>query len=253
MTENTEDLEAEDLEVEGQEVEDEPREPSQEEIAAQEEAKKYGWRPKEEFDLAPEGWVDADRFLELPSTQNKMLKDELRELKEISTRSEETFAERLDRLDRANKAAMDAALERQKSEYEERMASVLADQRRAAEEGDMDTYDRLERQRLKLEPPKPPEVTAETPTYAAEVEAFREQNEWAKDPVMWDAAVRATQVPGNEKKTVAELLPLAEAAAKRYFPHMFAAPEQKPARPSRVDGAADLSTVGTLRLLRDAR
>ena len=52
-------------------------------------ARKYGWRPKGEFDRDPSGWVDADRFLELPATRLKMTNDAKRELeRELKNRDE---------------------------------------------------------------------------------------------------------------------------------------------------------------------
>lgn len=229
-------IEQEDETVEAEEI---PEGPSEEEIQAQEEARKYGWRPKEEFDLAPEGWVDAKRFMELPSTQNKMLRDELRELRNQTSKAEETFAERLERLDRANRAAMEAALRKQQEEHEAKLAELTQTQRRAAEEGDMATYDAIERQKASLKPPEP--VQTETPQTEPkndgpdpEVVSYREKNEWTQDPVLWKFAADAVSAnPDILRKSAKEQLEYAEARVKDLFPHKF---EQPRARPSRVDG-----------------
>lgn len=234
MTEENQEL-VEDETLDDQDEGQNDEGPSPEEIAAQEEAKKYGWRPKEEYDLAPDGWVDANRFLELPSTQNKMLRDELKGLRTERAQESEDFKQRLDRIDRANKIAMDAALAKQKQEHEAYVADLQKQQRQAAEDGDMQAYDRLERERLNVKPPEVPEIEEpKTPQRNPTVDAYLAANEWTKDPIIWETAVRATQTPENKDKTVEELLPLAEAAAKRYFPHMFQAQEQ-PKRQSRVD------------------
>lgn len=230
MTEEQEVLETEEIET----VEA-PEGPTPEQIAAQEEARKFGWKPKEEFNLAPEGWVDADRFLELPSTQNKMLRDELKELRTQSAKADETFAERLERLDRANKAAMKAAMDQKDREFANRMAELQREQRKAVELGDVDEFDRLERARQQMKPPEKveePEDTTKADTHK-QVEAWRETRPWAKDPFVFSAAIQATQTPENTNKSIPELLEVAEQKARTYFPHLFEAPKPKQ---SRVDG-----------------
>lgn len=196
---------------------------------AEAEARKYGWRPKEEFDRDPEGWVDADRFLQLPSTGKKMLRDELREVKS-------DFAVRMERMEKANKAVLDRALEDQKRQYEEKIAKVRYDRREAASEGDTERYDRLDLEERKLlqSAPKEPEVQQEGPDpYIAEYSAT-ESGAWLNDPILRDFAARSIDLAkGAAGATAREQIAYAESKVKEYYPHKFAPPKQKT---SKVDG-----------------
>jgi len=213
--------------VEEEQAEEEGEPVVQVDPAAEEEARKYGWRPLSEFRGNKDGWVDAARFLELPSTQNKQLRDELK-----STR--ETFAERLDRLDNANKAAMRRAMENQKAEYEREMEALRTRQREAVESGDVETWDRLEQQRNRMQPPTqqpdgpPPEV---------EQYAQSEAGKWVNDPVLKRIGAEAIQSGGMVGRPVSEQLAYAEKHVRQYFPHMFQQQAEQPKQPrNRVDG-----------------
>lgn len=228
LTEQEED-QIEEIEVEEDEQPDEPEAVEQQpepDPEAEAEARKYGWKPKSEFTLAPDGWVDAKRFLELPSTQNKVLRDEMRGMKE-------TFAERLERLDSANKQAMQRALERQKEEHKKAMADIQRQQREAVESGDVDRWDDLERQKSEMKPPQAeqPQQTGPVP----EVQAYREKHDWAKDPALWGEAAQAVNfMPNLENATPAQQLEFAEGVMKRKYPHLFQTQEAPKTR-SRVD------------------
>lgn len=233
---------AEEIEELGQDVADpqaepaEPQEaspePPQADPEAEAEARKYGWRPKEEFDRDPEGWVDAARFLELPSTHKKMLRDELRDTKQ-------EMADRLARLEKANKEAMKRALEAQKSQYEGQLQQVRAAQRKAVEEGDTAAYDRLEgyeRDLLKRAPAaEVEEVKPQTDPY---VEQYRgsEAGQWLNDPYMYARAAEIIDLSkGAAGATAADQIAYAEARLREYYPHKFASPPKKAVQ-ARVDG-----------------
>jgi len=97
-----------------------PAEPSPEQVEAEGEARKYGWKAKEEFDLAPEGWVDANRFLELPSTQVKMLRDTRKQLeRELRERDE-----KLSGIERTARTAVEAARKQERERYEAQLAEL---------------------------------------------------------------------------------------------------------------------------------
>lgn len=225
-------------EVEEQEIEepepDEGQEPApvERDPEAEAEARKYGWRPKEDFDRDPAGWVDAKRFLELPSTQKKMVQDELRQVK---TETEK----RMERLERANKDAMERALAVQKDNYERELSQLRAAQRRAVEEGDTQRYDLLERREQQLlgAPPKMEEPKEEAPQgpdpYIAQYSATPEGS-WINDPMLREFGRQAIDAAnGAAGHSAQEQVAYAEKKLREYFPHKF---EQQKPRPAKVDG-----------------
>lgn len=220
------------LEVEAEGPDDTGREEPEGNPEAEAEARKYGWRPKDEFDRDPKGWVDASRFLELPTTQKKMVQDELRQ-----TTSE--FTRRMERLERSNKAAMKRALEVQQEAHERDLKNVEAAQRRAVEDGDTDRYDALARHKQVLMKAAPrPDDADDTPAgpdpYVSEYKESAE-GAWLKDPMLFDFASRAIDNSrGAAGQTAREQIAYAKTQVEKYFPHMF---ETKPKpRASRVDG-----------------
>lgn len=191
-----------------------------------EEARKYGWRPKEEFDRDPKGWVDAKRFLELPSTEVKRLRDE-------NKRKDEDYEARFKRLDESNKAAMQRAIELQKAEYQREMEALRIKQREAVENADPEAFDALEAQRAKLRPPQ--ETVEQGPP--PELEAYRnsDKGKWLNDPILRDMGARAIHLAGMDSAPVAKQIEYAEQQVRQYFPHIFQAPDPAPQR-SKVDG-----------------
>lgn len=223
-----------DLEEEIEEVEEEKPEPVEDEDrkVLEEEARKYGWRPKAEFDRDPAGWVDADRFLELPTTKVKMHRDVQKHLeKELRERDE-----RLARMEGMTKKAIEAVRRQEEEKYQQQLASLSAAQRRAAEEGDLERFDRLEAQRAKIQPPAP---VVDEPAQDDPLAAYRtsEEGKWANDP----SAVRFAAQLVEANPHVKYLPPIKQAQwaasqVKDYFPEYFAAPSQPRPAPQRVDG-----------------
>jgi len=215
MTTEPDDLEPEvdeaEVQAEAPEAEIEP--PAPVDPALVEEARKYGWRPKEEFTLAPEGWVDAERFLELPQTQVKKYRDENRD-----------YARRLEGIERTQKMAMDRLRQQERERFEAEIERIQSGIKKAAELGDVQEVSTLLEQQRKLQAPvETPQPTGPAP----EVQAYVAQNEWAKDPMLWDFAVRAVDMnPEIKARTPAEQLSYAESKVKAMFPHMF---QQAPA------------------------
>ncbi len=211
----------------------EPPKPEWTEAEA-EEAKAFGWKAPEEWTgEKPAGYIDDPRRY-LDRAENfrpfKVLKDRL-------TAKEAEFDERIRKLDGMSAQAM-AALQAQ---HDAEKTRLTAQQRAAVEVGDVAQYDDLSKQIAAMKPvdvPKPEPKPADGPDpYVAEYAA---KNEWVKDPVLYDFARNAIDVAarsGVRWNTVAEQVAYAEAKAKEYFPHKFAAPVTQPVPlPSRVDG-----------------
>lgn len=233
MTNMEHEQEIDDLPVEPAEIEagDAGLEQNPEREAAEQEARKYGWRPKDEFDRDPAGWVDADRFLDLPSTAVKMLRDENREI-------QRRHKEELDAKAAENRQMIQDALriqaEEKRAQYEARIAEMTRAQREAVEIGDVETYDKIAAQKQSM---KPPELPGASPKADLTVQQYREANEWTKDPILWDFACRAVDAtPEIQQMPADKQLEFAEQRVKDLFPHKFQSPTPPAAKASRVDG-----------------
>lgn len=135
------------------EAQDEAGQKPQADPADLELARKYGWRPLEEYTRDPKGWVDADRFLELGSTQAKILRDTKRELEAKLADSERQRAEEVRRLEAMAREGIDRARKQERADFDRRLADLAARQRAAVETGDTRTFDALERERQQMRPP----------------------------------------------------------------------------------------------------
>lgn len=245
-------------EQEGIEPEVEEQGPSPEELEAQkeaqEEARKYGWKPKEEFTLAPEGWVDADRFLELPSTQNKVLRDMNRNLSKAVEETKKEAQERFERLERTNRMAMERAIQQEKDRHKTELANVRAAQRKAVDDGDLETYDSLEKREIELlsNPPSEPELADPQESLKAqaaqEVTAYRstEDGKWLNNPMLARQAYEVIEyTPGAKALDTMGQIQLAKQSLEGMYPHLF--PKQAPAgrTQTKVDGGGLASSSGS--------
>jgi hypothetical protein len=222
-------------------VEDTPPEPSPEELAQRQEmeaeAKKYGWRPKEEFDRAPEGWVDAERFMELPQTHVKMLRDETRDLKAQLERG----AQEIEGIRRMSRVAVDEARKQAEAQYERDLAVIRAGQRKAVEDMDTERFDALAQREAQLRQNAPQAAPVDAPQVdqaeIAKVEAYKRDNEWTQNPIIWGQVMSAID---NSPEVMAlpadKQIEYADKMVRQSYPHLFAAPEPKPAAVQRVDG-----------------
>lgn len=198
---------------------------------AEAEARKYGWKPKEEFTLAPEGWVAADRFLELPSTQVKMSRDLTRRLeKDLKARDDE-----IARISATTAEALGLVRKQERARYEEMLAQFEVAKRQAAEGGDVARYDALTRQQQTIRPPEPEQT--EAPKRPAFVEEYAKTAAWMQD----QNAVAFARAAIDDNREVMRLPPekqiaWAEKRVREYFPEHFPAPEQPKPQFSKVDG-----------------
>jgi DNA repair exonuclease SbcCD ATPase subunit len=214
-----------------------------EELAAQkeleDEARKYGWRPKEEFTNDPEGWVDASRFMEFPSTNVKVLRDTRKDLEQQLARERQDREETFGRIDKANKAAMERVREQERARAAEQIALVQAEKLKAAGEQDLEKYHQLDSQEMQLrqaayrEQAKPQD---QPPAVDPKVKEYSDAHEWTKNPLIWDEARRSIDLAmesGRSFNDVDEQIQYADSVIKQKYPHLFA-PKSAPA--SRVEG-----------------
>ncbi len=159
--------------------------PPESDPEAEAEARKYGWKPREDFTLAPEGWVDAARFLELPSTQVKITRDLNKRLEREARESREQLA----RVGEVTRVAVERMRQQEREAYEARVAEIERERRAAVEQGDTQRYDRLTEAQKAI---KPPEPVAEPPPQgvqiATDAQEYLSRTKWASDPAAYKYA-----------------------------------------------------------------
>lgn len=199
---------------------------------AESEARRYGWKPKDEFTLAPDGWVDASRYLELPSTQVKVIRD-------LNKRLERELRERDDRLSRVqsvSETAISRVREQERAAYEAKLTEIEAQKRAAVEVGDTQQYDRLADQQRQMQPP-----VVEAPKEAAivpEVREYLDTAKWVKDPHAFSFARELIdQTPAVQRLAPLEQVKWAERQLRDVgqFSHHFATVEAPRPAVSKVD------------------
>lgn len=194
------------------------------------EARRYGWKPKDEFTLAPDGWVDADRFLELPSTQAKALRDTKQRLeKELAERDE-----RLARIEATTKKALERARQQERDAYDAKLRAIENAKREAAELGDLNRYDALARQQENIKPPVEPEEPKPAAPRDEAFEQYKQQARWMADNNAYAFAFQAIEAhPEVKALPPIKQVQWVEKKVREYFPEHFE--EARPMTP-KVDG-----------------
>lgn len=206
--------------VEATETVDAP-EPVSPEVAA--EARKYGWKPREEYTKAPEGWVDADRFMGFASTQVKVLRDENRAMRE-----------QLGGIATTTQQALERVRAQEREAWEGKLAEVRRQQAEAVQTADVDAYNRARQNEAQMLARAP----AAQPVGNPEVQAYIASNDWTKDQALMAYAHRAiNETPGILSLPAMEQVKWAERQVRANFPDRFPAPVQAPpSMRQRVDG-----------------
>lgn len=185
------------------------------------EARLFGWKsPKEWQGDKPEGYIDnPEEFL--GRVQRSRIFQAMNGKLEKATSSYEEHARKLE--------AMSAkALEIQKSQYEARMADVVSRQRAAFANGDEKAYDAAEAERAELlkKAPQEEQPKKEAPRENPDVAAYRANNKWTQNPILWREAVEAVNyMPNLATATVTEQLQYAEKMIREARPELFKKPE----------------------------
>ena len=152
-------------------------------------AKRLGWKPKEQFDKAPERWQDAETFVkraqeELPGArarlayQDRMIKDlqsKIEESAKLTKEQGESLKELLDR----SRGAEARGLEYAREQVRARIKQAAADADTAAVDAAMRDLDDLNKMKAELQPKKieePPANTKKAPD--PEVVAWTRENKW---------------------------------------------------------------------------
>lgn len=217
------------------------------EIEAQ--ARRMGWRPREEFDRPPQRWVDAKTFVERGMSELPVLRDRYRKLDsnmqvqgaELAD-TKRTVVEQsivLNEMREMMKHAEDRAYVRAAQE-------LAARERAAVESADTAAYDSIQRERRDLDATRTPpaartpapapaqaQPVATAPTANPAVEAWVAENPWFRsDPVLnslaiaFDAQVKAEHPDWGVSDQLAEVKRLCATRFPEKFPtnHRRAAP-----------------------------
>lgn len=172
------------------------QEPNEERGELEAEARKLGWKPRDDWKGDTSGWVDADEYLDrlspvkLRETIDRQ-SAELERLKRERTQEHTKFQARLDRMDKMSQAAM----QRQR---EQLMGQVKAAQRQAAEAGDMEAFDYYQEQEREVAE----RFAKDEQEFAAPAQTKQQDapdptiEQWAKanpaivyNPAKWQAAI----------------------------------------------------------------
>jgi len=194
-----------------------------------EQAREYGWKAPEEWAGAPppQGFLTPDEYLEKPLVQAKIAQAQVSKLEERLTEKEVEFRTSLDRTERMYKESAD-----RRREAHERELQGLRDERRlAAEVGDMEKFDALDKREVELVRQAEPQVEGVPQT----VQDWGAKNTWfGKDPM---ATAYARAIAGQVAQDGGDALKQVEAAEKevrKRFPEIF--PEAPKPRQQKVDG-----------------
>lgn len=211
---------------------------------SEEQARRLGWKPKDEFKGDESQWRDWQDFLNEDLSNAPQLKATVKLLKR-----------RLDQADRRARK-IEQTLEESKgywSRTEERaynkaVADIRKTMRQAAAIGDTETYNEAEAEldEITEEKTKAPAQTAKMAEDDRTFRKWKRENDWYEtDDAMTGAADRIAQKMGPYAETGMEwdeYLEELTARVKKEFPHKFAAPVKKR---SAVEGVAETrSTKG---------
>ena len=199
-------------------------------MSAEEQARKDGWVPQDEWKGDPEQWRDAEEFNKRGEDINAILK---KKLDKTEQKLEETGAminTLVKTQEQEVKRREQEAYDRAKAEYEQKVAALRGEQREAVVDQDVDKFNKAEEALKTLEPPPTPEDKVQE--NSKDFIEWNEKNPWyGPDPNnLGDAdpdlsafvnGKGAELMMKNPNMTEKELLVAVEKATKKAFPHKF--------------------------------
>jgi hypothetical protein len=200
------------------------------------EAVDTGWIPEDQFKGDKSMWRDADKWVErgrelipIIKTHNKTLRTEVATLKSAADEQSKT----LKRLIKMSESTTKQAYERAK-------ADIVQQQESAVTEGDVETFQRLEKRKDELVPPELPETKEEPAEGVANPEylEWHKKNDWfLTDQDMTDFAnAYAARIDPKLAMPVGDRCATVEKKVRELFPQKFNNPNRN--NPSPVDGGS---------------
>jgi hypothetical protein len=206
---------------------DTPEAPVEDDSAYEEQARKIGWKPQDQFNLDPKLWKPARAYVESPQGQLKIVRDELAEQRRHNAAT-----------DAIAKQAHEAIRRQERQRFEQELNNVRAAKEEAVEAADKDRYQQLDQYEYQLRTtPAPPQVHPDVIAYKETPEG----KQWMDDPILVNWARDAINA-GALDKSPAEQMRWANEKVREYFPHKFQPRVDQPREDngrytaSRVDG-----------------
>jgi hypothetical protein len=196
------------------------------------EARKEGWKPKEEWNGPEEKHVDAKTFVERGESILPIVNSKLRRVEE-----------RLAAAESANKKFGEyhkKTLAKEKQNHETKIAQLEAKLEKAVTDGDGDTFTRTNRELNNLRQ-SPPDEPTDASEYNALVQQWVSENDWyTKDPKLGayaDGIAERIQAEGYSGRAYFKEL---TKRVKDDFPEKFENPNRK--KPNGVEDGGERGT-----------
>jgi hypothetical protein len=193
---------------------------------SEDEARKLGWRPKEEFDN-PEKWVDAKEYLYRRELMDK-IHNQNRNMKRMNEELE-TYRRSIENVEKIITRREELARQQERE-------TVMRERREAIQNGDIEAVERLDEKisHLKDEPVKKtqPDLPPETRDWLKQHESTWFNKNSLENIEMMDEAARIEErfCKYNPNTSVQDVLDTVEKEIRRKYPHRFKNPnlERKP-------------------------
>lgn len=145
---------------------------------AESKARSLGWRPKDEFNGDDDKFTDAKTFLDKANTNIPMLRENARKIEQKNSRLEEQIKAMNEKLQALTKRADEA----DRLGYERAIREIEARQRKAVENGDVDEWDNLQKQKQSLNTNQTPPAQNQGIDINDQIaiQVFESQNPWFK-------------------------------------------------------------------------
>lgn len=208
------------------------------ETPAEDQARKMGWVPKEEFKGDESNWVSAEKFVERGENHIGLLKKKL----ENSDKKIAEMHETLKQFGDHHKKTLAAEQKR----HEKMVKDLKKQQREAVELGDTNEYDRLEQEIADAEEmaPAEKEKASKKDEIPNEVTQFIDRNPWFNSDMELNAAAQAMHtalLSSQPGMSLDDNLKETEKRIQQMFPEKFG---KKSRQPSPVEGATNGSGSG---------
>jgi len=196
----------------------------------EERARRMGWVPQEEFKGDPEKWVDADKFVERGENVMPVLKENLSRMESKFEDYQKNSEQKIEKLNKTLERVVALSKTASERAYQKALRDLKNQQRKAAADGDVQTYDAIEKQIIDLgedtEEPKPPENKDQI---NPDFEPWQKQNFWyGADKELTAFANGLAPIVGQEMPNVDGKTFFDEITkrVKSAFPHKFENPNR---------------------------
>jgi hypothetical protein len=201
------------------------------------EAREIGWVPESDFKGDKEKWKPAQKFVEDGERILPIVKANERRLREELAKERQSTAERLSRIEKVYQNTIEA----QERQHKADMSRIMREQRAAVQEGDVEKFDTLERERASLKAPEKIELPAQEPIDPGAV--FKKSNPWYgedEDLTAYADGVSQAYLAKNPNASLDDNLRYTAERVKAAFPGKFSRPKAAATNGhAAVDGGGD--------------